>query len=48
MPYLVSNKQLSTNQSGNKKWHSTKTSLIHTTDARAIDKREQLPFSFWT
>ena len=42
MPYLVLNKRLSTNQSGNKKWHSTKTSLIHTTDAilAAIDQKK--------
>ena len=33
MPYLVTNKPLPTNQRGNKKWHSTETSLIHTTDA---------------
>ena len=33
MPYLVFNKRLSIKQSGNKKWHSTETSLIHTTDA---------------
>ena len=42
MPFLLSNKRLSTNQSGNKKWHSTETSLIHTTDAilAAIDQKK--------
>ena len=32
MPYLVENDRLSVHQSGNKKWHSTETSLIHTSD----------------
>ena len=42
MPYLVSNMRLSTNQSRNKKWHSTETSLIHTTNAilGAIDQKK--------
>ena len=42
MPYLVLNKRLSTKQSGNKKWHSTETSLIHTTDMilNAIDQKK--------
>ena len=42
MPHLVSNKRLSTNQSGNKKWHSTETSLIYTTDVilGAIDQKK--------
>ena len=39
MPYLVSSKWLLTNQSGNMKWHSTKTSLIHTCTADGIVKR---------
>lgn len=33
MPYLMSNKGFSTRQSGNKKLHSTETSLIRTADA---------------
>ena len=33
MPYLLSNERLSATQSGNKKFHSTETSLIHTTEA---------------
>ena len=33
MPHVVFYKRLSINQRGNKKWHSTETSLIHTTDA---------------
>ena len=37
MPYLVEKKRLSTKQNGNKKWHSTETSLIHTTDAILSD-----------
>ena len=32
MPYLLSHNRLATNQSGNKQWHSTETSLIKTTD----------------
>ena len=32
MPYLVENDRLSAHQSGNKKWHSTETSLIYTAD----------------
>ena len=42
MPYLVLNERLSTNQSGNKMWHSTETSLIYTTDKilGAIDQNE--------
>ena len=41
-PYLVLNKKLSTKQSGNKKFHSTETSLIKITDTilKAIDKKE--------
>ena len=40
--YLNINKRLSTEQSGNKKYHSTETSLIETTDTflHAIDKKE--------
>ena len=40
--YLDINKRLSTEQSGNKKYHSTETSLIETTDTflHAIDKKE--------
>ena len=46
MPYLVSNKRLSINKSGNKKWHSTETSLIHATDALlgAIDQKKTTAF----
>ena len=42
MPYLVSNDRLSMKQSGNRKWHSTETSLIHTTDMilSAIDQKK--------
>ena len=42
MPYLLSNERLSATQSGNKKFHSTETSLIHTTEAilGGIDKRK--------
>ena len=42
MPYLVQNERLSTNQSGNKRWHSTETSLIYTTDKilSAIDQKK--------
>ena len=42
MPHLVSHKKLTTNQSGNKRWHSTETRLIHTTDIilSAIDKKK--------
>ena len=38
--YLTEKQRLTSNQSGNKKWHSTETSLISTTDAilRAIDQ----------
>ena len=40
--YLDINKRLSTEKSGNKKYHSTETSLIETTDTflHAIDKKE--------
>ncbi|KAL9989341.1 hypothetical protein ACROYT_G003882 [Oculina patagonica] len=39
-PYLTEKQRLASNQSGNKKWHSTETSLISSTDAilRAIDQ----------
>ena len=42
MPYLVSNQRLSTTQSGNKKLHSTETSLIRTTEAilSGIDRKK--------
>ena len=42
MPYLVSKERLSTRQSGNKKLHSTETSLIRTTDTllSAIDEKK--------
>ena len=42
MPYLVSNERLSSRQSGNKKLHSTETSLMRTTDAilSAIDDKK--------
>ena len=42
MPYLVLTERLSTNQSGNKIWHSTETSVIYTTDKilGAIDQKE--------
>ena len=40
--YLLSRDHLSCKQSGNKQWHSTETSLIHTTDIilSAIDKKK--------
>ena len=40
--YLELHKRLSTKQSGNKKWHLTETSLIHTTDTilNAIDEKK--------
>ena len=31
--YLIRKKRLTTKQNGSKKWHSTETSLLHTTDA---------------
>ena len=42
MPYLVANDRLSVHQSGNKKWHSTETSLIHTSDRilTAVDQKK--------
>ena len=42
MPYLVANDRLTTKQSGNKRWHSTETTLIRTTDfiLNAMDKRK--------
>ena len=42
MPYLVENDRLSAHQSGNKKWHSTETSLIYTSDRilTAIDQKK--------
>ena len=42
LPYLVSNDRLTTKQSGNKRFHSTETSLIHTTDfiLNAMDKKK--------
>ena len=42
MPYLVENDRLSAHQSGNKKWHSSKTSLIYTSDhiLTAIDQKK--------
>ena len=42
VPYLESNKRLSSTQSGNKQFHSTETSLVCTTDAvlEAIDKKK--------
>ena len=42
MPYLLSHNRLATNQSGNKQWHSTETSLIKTTDIilKAIDDKK--------
>ena len=41
-PYLTTNKRLAVEQSGNKKWHSTETSLIASTDTilEAVDKRK--------
>ena len=40
--YLTVNRRLSAHQSGNKAWHSTKTSLINSTDSilKAIDPRK--------
>ena len=42
LPYLVSNDRLTTKQSGNKRFHSTETALIHTTDfiLNAMDKKK--------
>jgi len=42
MPYLPVIDYLSIHQSGNKKWHSTETSLIHTSDRilTAIDQKK--------
>ena len=42
IPYLDSNQRLSANQSDNKRFHSTETSLIETTDAilNAIDDKK--------
>ena len=42
MPYLVENDRLSAHQSGNKKWHSTETSMIYTSDRilTAIDQKK--------
>ena len=42
LPYLVSNDHLTTKQNGNKRFHSTETSLIHTTDfiLNAMDKKK--------
>ena len=41
-PYLTTNKRLAVEQSGNKKWLSTETSLIASTDTilDAVDKKE--------
>ena len=41
-PYLTKNKRLAVEQSGNKRWHSTETSLIASTDTilEAVDKKE--------
>ena len=41
-PYLISKQRLAINQSGNKKWHSTETSLLTSTDSilRAIDQKK--------
>ena len=46
MPYLVSNDRLTTMQSGNKRWHSTETTLIRSTDfiLNAMDKRKITAF----
>ena len=40
--YLTINRHLSVQQSGNKAWHSTETSLIHSTDTilKAIDQKK--------
>ena len=40
--YLLEKERLTQQQSGNKKWHSTETSVIQTTDAilNAIDKKK--------
>ena len=42
MPYLLFHNRLAVNQSGNKQWHSTETSLIKTTDVilKAIDDKK--------
>ena len=49
-PYLTTTKRLAVEQSGNKKWHSTETSLIASTDTvlEAVDKKEQTAkLSIW-
>ena len=52
-PYLTSNQRISVKQSGNKRWHSTGTSQISTTDfiLCAIDQKKSRIFwykqSFW-
>lgn len=40
--YLTTKKRLTTKQNGSKKWHSTETSLLRTTDAflKGIDKKK--------
>ena len=40
--YLTTKKRLTTKQNGSKKWHSTETSLLHTTDAflKGIDNKK--------
>ena len=40
--YLTTNHRLSVHQSGNKTWHSTETSLIHSTDSilKAVDQKK--------
>ena len=42
MPYLMLRNRLTANQSGNKQWHSTETTLIKTTDVilKAMDNRQ--------
>ena len=42
LPYLELYKRISTNQNGNRRFHSTETSLIHTMDflLNAIDKQK--------
>ncbi len=42
MPYLLLHNRLTANQSGNKQWHSTETTLIKTTDVilKAMDNRQ--------
>ena len=47
-PYLIANKRLAVNQSGNRKWHSNETYIVAFTGAilEAIDKRKLTAFVY--